>query len=102
MFVFKPNPPLDRSSFGAAFVVAYLKSGWVCQWKPFWIPVEGSFKKAVMEEWVLISDEPSNGQNTDEVLVLHSTNRSEYIPVTPRVAKQLIHFSPLGGREASG
>ena len=48
---FPANPPLDRSSFGAAFVVAYLMSGWVCQWKPFWIPVE-AFKKAFVEEWV--------------------------------------------------
>ena len=31
-------------------------SGWVCQWKPFSIPVEDSFKKACMEEWVYISE----------------------------------------------
>ena len=24
---------------------------WVCQWKPFWIPVGDSFKKAFLEEW---------------------------------------------------
>ena len=57
----KANPPLDRSSFGAAFVVAYMMSGWVCQWKPFWIPVEDSFKKAFVEERV-ISDDPSDVQ----------------------------------------
>ena len=87
MFVFK-HPPLDRSAFGAAFVVAYLMSGWVCQWRPFWIPVEDSFKKAFVEEWVFISDEPSDGQNTVEVPVLHNTDHSEYIPVTPRASKQ--------------
>ena len=27
-------------------------AGWVCQWKPFWIPVDDSFKKAYLEEWV--------------------------------------------------
>ena len=27
-------------------------TGWVCQWKPFWIPVDDSFKKAYVEEWV--------------------------------------------------
>ena len=27
-------------------------TGWVCQWKPFWIPVDDSFKKAHVEEWV--------------------------------------------------
>ena len=36
-------------------------SGWVCQWKHFWISVEDSFKKAYMEEWVFISDVPSEG-----------------------------------------
>ena len=69
------NPPLDRSSLGASFVVAYLMSGLVCQWKPFWIRVEDSFKKAFVEEWVFISGEP-DGQHT------------EYIPVTPRVSMQ--------------
>ena len=29
----------------------------VCQWKPFWIPVDDSFKKAYVEEWVFqVSD----------------------------------------------
>ena len=63
-------------------------SGWVCQWKPFWIPVEDSFKKAFVKEWVFISDEPSDEQNTVEVPVLHSTDHSDCIPVTPRVSKQ--------------
>ena len=26
-------------------------TGWVCQWKPFWLPVDDSFKKAFVEEW---------------------------------------------------
>ena len=37
------------------------RSGWVCHWKPLWIPVGDSWKKALMEEWVFISDE-----HTDE------------------------------------
>ena len=27
-------------------------TGWVCQWKLFWIPVIDSFKKAFVKEWV--------------------------------------------------
>ena len=27
-------------------------TGWVCQWKPFWIPVDDTFKKAYVEDWV--------------------------------------------------
>ena len=94
------NPPLDRSAFGAAFVVAHLMSGWVCQWKPSWIPVEDSFKKAFVEEWVFISDEPSVGPKTVEVPMLHNTDHSEYIR---RDSQDLeaFHFSTFGDREAS-
>ena len=59
-------------------------SGWVCQWKPFWIPVEDSFKKAYMEEWVFILDVPSEGPS--------STDQGEVIPETPSVSK---HASSL-------
>ena len=45
-------------------------------------------ERASVEEWVFISDEPSDGQNTVEVSMLHSTDHSEYIPVTPRVSNQ--------------
>ena len=62
-------------------------SGSVCQWKTFWIPVEDSFKNAFVEEWVFISDEPSEGPSTVEVPMLHITDHSEYIPVTPRTSK---------------
>ena len=86
---FQANPPLDHSSFWCCLCCcAYPMSGWACQRKPFWIPVGDSFKKAFVEEWVLISDEPSDGQNTFEVPVLHSTDHSGCIPVTPRISKQ--------------
>ena len=85
--LFRVNPTLDRSSFGAAFLAAYLMSGWVCQWKPFWILVEDSFKKAFVEEWVFVSDEPSDGQNTVEVPMLYNTDHGKFIPVTPRISK---------------
>ena len=54
-------------------------TGWVCQWKPFWIPVEDSFKKAYLEEWVFISDAPSGGPS--------SADHGELITETPRVPK---------------
>ena len=40
---FQANSPFDKHSVVAAFVVEFLMSGWVCQWKPFWIPVGESF-----------------------------------------------------------
>ena len=39
----------------------------------FWIPVEDSFKKAFVEEWVVISDVPSEGSSTAEVPMIHDT-----------------------------
>ena len=63
-------------------------SGWVCQWKPFRIPVGDSFKKAFVEEWVFISDEPADGQATLEDSVLQSTDHSDCIPRTTRISKQ--------------
>ena len=35
-------------------------TGWVCQWKPFWIPVDESFKKAYVEDWVFQITDPSD------------------------------------------
>ena len=54
-------------------------TGWVCQWKPFWIPVEDPFKKPYLEERVFIRDAPSEGPN--------SVNQGDVIPETPRVSK---------------
>ena len=42
----------------------------------------------LVEEWVFISDEPSDGQNTVEVPGLHSTDHSDCISETPRISKQ--------------
>ena len=53
-------------------------SGWVCQWKPFWIPVEDSFKKAYLDDWAFISDVASEGPS--------STDQGEVIPETPRMS----------------
>ena len=50
-------------------------------------PVEDSFKKAFVEEWVFISDVPSEGPSSVEVPMFHNTDHSEYIPVTPRTSK---------------
>ena len=35
-------------------------TGWVCQWKPFWIPVDDSFRKAYEEDWVFQIIYPSD------------------------------------------
>ena len=47
---FQAKPPFGRRTF--VFVTEFPHVGWVCQWKPFWIPVGGSFQKAHLEEWI--------------------------------------------------
>ena len=53
-------------------------TGWACQWKPFWIPVEDSFKKAYLEEWVFINNASSERSN--------SVSQGDVIPETPEVS----------------
>ena len=62
---------------------------WVCQWKPFWIPVGESFRKAFVEDWVFVSGDSSYGQNVMDFPFLHSTDHSDCIPETPRISKQV-------------
>ena len=90
---FQANPPFDQSSFVAAFVVEFPMPGWVCQWKPFWIPVGESFKKAFLEEWIFTGDDSSDEQGvTNFPVLLHSTGNTDYIrdddPPTPRPSRQ--------------
>ena len=52
-------------------------TSWVCQWKPFWIPVDDSYKKAYVEDWVFqVAD------SSDFVL---SKDQGDLLPETPRV-----------------
>ena len=53
-------------------------TGWVCQWKPFWIPVDDSFKKACVEEWVFLVNAASERSLTD--------SQGDVIPETPEVS----------------
>ena len=48
----------------AFFLCLNSLSGWVCQWKPFWIHVGESFQKAHLEEWKNTGDDSSDEQGT--------------------------------------
>ena len=68
-------------------------SGWVCQWKPFWIPVGESFKKAHLEEWIFTGDDSSDEQGfTNFPMIIQSTSNTDHIrddaPPAPRPARQ--------------
>ena len=63
-------------------------TGWVCQWKPFWIPVDDSFKKAYVDDWVFqIAD------TSDSTL---PGGQGYIIPETPRLTLPV----PSSQREA--
>ena len=53
-------------------------TGRVCQWKPFWIPVDDSFKKAYFEEWVF--------QGADSSELSLSRRQGDLIPETFKVS----------------
>ena len=65
---------------------------WVCQWKPFLIPVVQSFKKTFLEERIFVGDDSSDEHNVTDFPVLHSTGHTDYIrddhPPTPRRSRQ--------------
>ena len=56
-------------------------AGGVCQWKPFWIPVDDAFKNSYVEEWVF--------QITDTSDLSLSVNQGDVIPDTPIVSMPL-------------
>ena len=53
-------------------------TGWVCQWKPFWIPGDDSFKKAYVEDWVFEITDPSD--------ISLPGSQEDIIPETPKVS----------------
>ena len=60
---FKPVLPFGKHSVVPVFCdLSFLMFGWVCQWKPFWIPVGESFEKAYLEEWTYMVDDSSDEQ----------------------------------------
>ena len=47
------------------FIFVFLRpcffwSGWVCQWKPFWIAVGDTLQKAYLEEWIRVGDDSAS------------------------------------------
>ena len=56
-------------------------TGWVFQWKPFWIPVDDSFKKANVEEWVFLVDATPESSLSE--------SQGDVIPETPKVSSHV-------------
>ena len=78
-------------------------SGWVCQWKPFWIPVGESFQKAYLEEWIHMGDScmanvPTLVQSAGYKDYTSKHKPPEDAPSAPRPAGQLdaLTWEPVG------
>ena len=65
------------------------KSGLVCQWKPFCIPVGESFQKAYLEEWVYTGDDSSD-QNFQRLCRTQTTKAA-----SPKQDFVLMHLQHL-------
>ena len=52
--------PFDLQPFASVWSAHCPVTGLVCQWKPFWIQVDDSFKKAYVEDWVFQITDPSD------------------------------------------
>ena len=52
------------------------------------IPIEEALINAYLEEWVLISDTPSEGPNAIEAPMFQKTDHSDHIPWTHRTLDQ--------------
>ena len=60
---FQGNPVVWQAFRCFCFLWPYFPmSGWVCQWKPFWIPIGESFQKVYLEEWIYMGDDSSYDQ----------------------------------------
>ena len=51
-----PLVSTHQRSFSLVIFAAAM-SGWVCSWKPFWVPFGDSHNKAYIEEWLYVTDE---------------------------------------------
>ena len=79
---FQANSPFDKHSVVATFVVEFPSLGWVCQWKPFWIPVGESFQKAYLYEWIYTSDDPDEQGFANVPACVQSPGNKGYISKT--------------------
>ena len=59
-------------------------TSWICQWKPFWIPVGDSSQKAYLEEWVRVGAVPSEEPSP--------ADQGDVIPETVRCRRLLLRY----------
>ena len=62
-----------------AFFLCDRVSVWVCQWKPFWIPVGDTFQKAYLEEWLLVGDDSTSDLGEHSTKAIPAVNVSTVV-----------------------
>ena len=54
-------------------------SGWICQRKPFWIPVGDTFQKAYLEEWLRVGDDSIGDPGENSIKAIPTANVSTMV-----------------------
>ena len=54
-------------------------SGWICQWKPFCVPVGDNFQKAYYEEWSRVCDDSTSDPGENSTKAIPTANVSTIV-----------------------
>ena len=54
-------------------------SGWICQWKPLWIPVGDNNQKAYLEEWLCVGEDSTGDPGEDSIKAIPTANVSAMV-----------------------
>ena len=69
--------------------------GWVCQWKPFWIPVGFNFQKAYLEEWLHIGDDSTGDPGENSIEAISTANVSTMVRSSENQNCTVRHKQPM-------
>ena len=70
-------------------------SGWVCQWKPFWILVGNNFQKAYLEEWLHVGGDSTGGIGVNSTKAISTANVSTVVRKPENQNCTVKHKQPL-------
>ena len=79
---------------------ALLMSGWICQWKPFGIPVGDTFQKAYIEEWLRAGDDSINDPAENSIKAVPTANVSTMVRGSENNDCTVKHKQPLDAPSA--
>ena len=70
-------------------------SGWICQWKPVWIPVGKTSQKAYLEEWLRVGDDSTSDFGEHSTKAILTVNVSTTVRKSQNKDCTVKHKQPL-------